>query len=412
MEPISINEYADSQEKQQDNLEEQSQEESDDNLEDNKIIDSVAEKVEVPVDIENNNPNNSEEQSPNLNTMTQGVTLSEDATTEAVLNEIAEEKAQDVKAMTTSDKLFMELENTYRDEDVKNKENKNVSSNEQTSENKTSDLEVDLTEDIAKEDEFLKTFTTSVEEVFLDQPTEIISDYVPPNSDGTVHTKPETSDTNIKREKPSDIKTVPLVPNNLGQEIWSSPYVESGTAKLGRTSALSNLIKWVFIISLIAVIIVGALSALAVMGIVPESISPIHTIIYSLQKTPQTANISEEDDIDLAPEIISQNVAAEVEQSVVEQNQDSDMLSQIKGYQFPDGITLEEVINTAHKNIINEIEWSLFPTEEYGIYSVAIKIPQNKDGQGFSYRFNYNMMENMLTPTTSEAKNVIEIHVQ
>lgn len=385
--------------------EEPEQEYDDGSQEDNRVVDSVAEKVEVPSDIEDND---NLVQTARVSTMTQGVTISDDDTTAAVLNEIAEEKGQDVNPVTTSDKLFVELENTYKDEGSKDKENEVVSGNTEDSK-EGSDAEIDLNEDLAKEDEFLKTFTTSVEEVFLDQPTAIISDYVPPTTEtDNINHALDVPENNIKREKPSDIKTVPLVPGNVGEEIWSSPYVESGTAKLGKKSVLSNLVKWIVVILSIAIIVAGALSALAVMGIIPESFSPIHTVIYSLQKTPQVDNTVSEESAELAPEMIDQNTNVEQDNSVTEQNQVYDIISKIKNYTFSDGTTLEERINSAHNNVANEIEWTLFPTEEQNIYSVAAKIPQNKDGQGFSYRFNYNITEGELTPTTSEAKNIIE----
>ena len=361
-------------------------------------FDEIVNKVEVPADLENTNV---DEKTSDLS-KTQEVTISEDDTTAAVLSEIAEEKAQDVRNMTTSDQLFAELENTYRNEDLEKKDIKI------TGENKDTTLEVDLNQDIAKEDEFLKTFTTSVEEVFLDQPTAIISDYVPPTDNVEEHTKPEELENSIKREKPSDIKTVPLVPEVLGQEIHSSPYVESATAKLRQTSPIVNALKWTAIGIVVAMIVMGALSGLAVMGKIPEKLSPLHAIIYSFRKPqPQQVNNSIEDDMDLAPEMINQ-VQGSDQERMSEQAQIDAVIEQVRGYTFPDGTTLEDRIQNIHGNVSDQIEWSLFPTEEKGIYSIAVKIPQNQNGQGFSYRFNYDFDGNKLDPTTSEAKNIME----
>ena len=364
----------------------------------NQIFNSIAEKVEVPTE-ENNNP---AEQTANLS-MTQGVTISEDDTTAAVLNEIAEEKAQQETTFTTSDKLFAELENTYRNEEAVNKAKEIVLNNEESKSQEIAS-EVNLDPDLAKEDEFLRTFTTSVEEVFLDQPTAIISDYVPPSSDNSNHGQTVLPD-GVKREKPSDIKTVPLVPEAMGEEIYSSPYVESATAKLGRKSVFSNLVKWVFVVLLIAIMVIGALSALAVMGIINEKLSPIHSVIYSLHKTPE-AN-TKTDESDFAPEMIDQNETSPQKTNDI-QNQTNLVIGKVKGYNFPDGTTLEGRINSVNKNLSDEIEWNLFLTEEENVYSIAVKIPRNANGQGFSYRFNYNLTQNNLTPTTSEAKNIME----
>ncbi|MBO7605436.1 MAG: hypothetical protein J6S61_03090, partial [Elusimicrobiaceae bacterium] len=261
-------------------------------------------------------------------------------------------------------------------------------------------------EELAKEDEFLKTFTTSVEEVFLDQPTAMISDYVPPNTDGAEHAAPAAAGNNVKREKPSDIKTVPLVPDTLGQEIHSSPYVESGTSKF-RKSGLVNAIKWMLVILLIVALTVMALSGLAVMNVIDEKFSPIHTVIYSLQKTPQENETQSEEDLE--PEIITQKTPEnEMQVSNNEQDQVYTVLEKVKNYTFSDATTLESRINNIHKNSSSNIEWSLIPIEEQNVYSIAVKIPQNTDGQGFSYRFNYDVPGNVLTPTTSEAKNIME----
>ncbi len=363
-------------------------------------FDEIVSKVEVPAELENTNL---DEKTSDFS-KTQDVTISEDDTTAAVLSEIAEEKAHDVKNITTSDQLFAELENTYRNEDQEKKDDKITGAVKDS----TTTLEVDLNQDIVKEDEFLKTFTTSVEEVFLDQPTAIISDYVPP-TDNVEHTKPEELENSVKREKPSDIKTVPLVPEVLGQEIHSSPYVESATAKLRQTSPVVNTIKWTAIGIVIAIIVMAALSGLAVMGKIPEKLSPIHAIIYSLRKPqPQQVDNTFEDDMDLAPEMINQEVQGDQTALMSEQARIEAVIGQVRKYAFPDGTTLEDRIQNIHGNISDQIEWSLFPTEENGIYSIAVKIPQNQDGQGFSYRFNYDFDNNKLDPTTSEAKNIME----
>ncbi|MBO4708020.1 MAG: hypothetical protein J5594_05660, partial [Elusimicrobiaceae bacterium] len=358
---------------------------------------SDAEELNIP------EPNNEEVERLANTSIMNGITISDDDTTAAVLDEIAREKEQSTKIESTASRLFEQLENTYKDENNETKKSVTVG-------------EVDLREDLddgsspedesSSEDEFLKTFTTSVEEVFLDQPTAIISDYVPPSEDKNAHATSTGTESNIKRAKPSDIKTVPLVPDALGQEIWSSPYVESATAKLGRgVSSVINLLKWIFLIFVLALMGCLLLSGLAVMGIVPENLSPIHAIIYSLQKTPQGNNNSSVDE-DLEPAIIEEEKEVPVVQE--EAIQPSEVIDKVKNYAFNNGTTLQERINAINENLIDEIEWSAVTTEEQDVYSVAVKMPQNKEGQGFSYRFNYNVANNVLTPTTSEAKNIME----
>ena len=395
----------------QDSEEEEEQKQDSQNADEKVEFSDKAEEVAVKEEPseDNSEKEKSAEQAANLS-MTKGVSLSQDATTAAVLDEIAMEKeAQNTKPESTVNKLFEELENTYKDEKDENAVDP-LEVDTKTLQNPEYDAEATLESGELKEDEFLKTFTTSVEEVFLDQPTAIISDYVPPNEDNTEHGKHEFADNGIKREKPSDIKTVPLVPQALGQEIWSSPYVESATTKLGKGSTILNLFKWIFSIVVVALLVVGLISGLAVMGIINEKFSPIHTVIYSLQKSrQQNAPVAKGD---LSPEIMDESLEQEQteqkEQNQGEQDLSLDVITNVKNYTFNNGTTLESRIKSAHQNLQGEIEWSVFPTEEQNIYSIAVKIPAGPEGQGFSYRFNYNLNDNALTPTTSLAKNIME----
>ena len=371
--------------------------------------------------------------------MTLGVSISKDKTTAAVLNEIAHEKSQNVETETTPEELFEELEHTAQ-EKAATEENLNV---DKIIEETESQGGTHINEDVLvvgqqtrqllgentsemptrslKDDEFLKTFTMSVEEVFLDQPTAIISDYVPPSENtqkdipNPTEPSPSTMMETIRREKPTDIKTVPLVSGAMGQEIWSSPYVESATVQLRNKSKFADTLKLIFMVLTIALILVVAYTFLAVMGIVPERLSPLHRIVYSLQKSPEEKVVEDED---MAPEFAEDDnniAAAPVEEETEPTPKASEpeltgedlVIANIKGYAFKDGTTLEGRILSAHPNVSGDIDWSLYPTEEDDIYSIAIKLPPNKAGQSFSYRFNYNVNSKQLTPTTSEAKSIM-----
>jgi hypothetical protein len=157
----------------------------------------------------------------------------------------------------------------------------------------------------------------------------------------------------------------------------------------------------------ITLILAVALSALAVMGIIPEKLSPVHTVIYSLQKTPQE-NTNSSTDEDLAPEI-AEDTSYATEETQPAENDINTVVEKVKNYTFNNGAaTLESKIKSAHPNLSGEIEWAAHATEEPNIYSIAVKVPQNAQGQGFSYRYNYNLEENILTPTTSGAKNIMD----
>ena len=365
---------------------------------------------EIPEQTEsvNNQSENGEKQDLAL---TMGVTISNDAMTAAVLDEIAQEKNH-VEPQTSPEQLFEELESKSKEED-------NISVDQIIEETKNTDSEqinvgTETNSDLTKDDDFLKTFTADMEEVFLDQPTAIISDYVPP-SDNTEREKPAPAETidSIRRTKPSDIKTVPLVPEVMGQEIYSSPYVESATAQVRQTSILSNFIKWFILVLVLALFGVLVLSGLAWVGLVSERFSPLHTIIYSLQKSPQDINPTSDNE-EMAPEAMMQDMQQVTQENDVlpepqeQQDINTAIINAVKNYPFDDSTTLQSRIEAAHQNIEGEIEWLVFPTEEQNIYSISIKLPPNAEGQSFSYRFNYNLDGGTLTPTTSEAKNIME----
>jgi len=411
------------------------------------------------------------EEKPDL-ALTMGVTISNDATTAAVLDEIAQEKSLEETPQEEPENLFEEMESNFQEDNQNTEEDEvnadgvdneetpaeiaseteaetipadeaaaensqdnaeenveetseenatpetNESAAESSQEENPTESEIEVTANVPPldvkpqdetmaNDDFLKTFATNVEEVFLDQPTAMISDYVPP-------TENDDKLENIKRIKPTDIKTIPLVPEVMGQEIWSQPYVESATANVGKTSKPMAILK----ASLISLVIIAAISLVmifglmiaAFFGIVPEKYSPAHKVIYSLQsaktgKTTANAEIME-------PETIEQERAMIMEQPIMQEensvNPVNDILPQVKAYAFADGATLEQRIKNSNPNLEGELEWSIFPTEDMNVYSIAVKVPSNKEGQSFSYRFNYNADSGVLTPTTSEAKNIIE----
>ena len=411
------------------------------------------------------------EEKPDL-ALTMGVTISNDATTAAVLDEIAQEKSLEETPQEEPENLFEEMESNFQEDNQNTEEDEvnadgvdneetpaeiaseteaetipadeaaaensqdnaeenveetseesatpetNESAAESSQEENPTESEIEVTANVPPldvkpqdetmaNDDFLKTFATNVEEVFLDQPTAMISDYVPP-------TENDDKLENIKRIKPTDIKTIPLVPEVMGQEIWSQPYVESATANVGKTSKPMAILKVslisLVIIAVISLVMIFGLMIAAFFGIVPEKYSPAHKVIYSLQsaktgKTTANAEIME-------PETIEQERAMIMEQPLMQEensvNPEDDILPQVKAYAFADGATLEQRIKNSNSNLEGELEWSIFPTEDLNVYSVAVKMPANKEGQSFSYRFNYNADSGVLTPTTSEAKNIIE----
>jgi len=152
----------------------------------------------------------------------------------------------------------------------------------------------------------------------------------------------------------------------------------------------------------------------------------LHRIVYSLQKSPEEKVSKGEE---MAPEVIEDtNIAAVPNEPEVppqvehqapvqapaskpaepEMTGEELVIQSVKSYAFKDGTTLEQRILAAHPNLGGNMDWSLYPTEEEDVFSIAIKLPPNNAGQSFSYRFNYNIISEQLTPTTSEAKNIMK----
>jgi len=72
-----------------------------------------------------------------------------------------------------------------------------------------------------------------------------------------------------------------------------------------------------------------------------------------------------------------------------------------------DGLTLEEKINALHPGLVSQIQWTADPAVEPDYFSVAVMLPPNKEGYSLTYRFNYNIVDRTLAPTTSEANNLM-----
>lgn len=284
------------------------------------------------------------------------------------------------------------------------------------------------------DDKFLKTFTSSIEEVFLDQPTSIISDYVPPsvashdnplyeeNASASAESAPaqgqsaapeaqagmedlknnpaqeETSSVRqVKRIKPAAIKTVPMVAagDPIGSD-YNTPNIEEAIAELSAPSPFMKGLKAFALMIVLLCAVLGFVAILAVMGILPKEMSPIHYIIDKVSgpKVEQTLDL--EGEMNEEPE--------ENPEELMAQN----IINTVKNYTFVDGSTLEAKINAAHNNNNPGLmQWSAEPSVDPSYYSIAVKLPPNKEGYSLTYRFSYNISDGSLTPTTSESNNIM-----
>ncbi len=281
------------------------------------------------------------------------------------------------------------------------------------------------------DDKFLKTFTSSIEEVFLDQPTSIISDYVPPTisadnplydendapqmpaaqpqqeaqagmADLTAH--PADDVRQVKRIKPAAIKTVPMVAagDPIGAD-YNTPNIEEAVTELRTQSSLVKGLKSFALMMVLLCAVLGFVAVLATMGILSKDVSPIHYIIDKV------SGPGVEETPDLQMPAASDEPAAEEEDPA--KLMADNIIRTAKNYTFADASTLEAKIRAAHRNNADLIQWSAEPAVDPASYSIAVKLPPNNEGYSLTYRFNYNTSDGTLMPTTSESNNIMSYTV-
>lgn len=277
------------------------------------------------------------------------------------------------------------------------------------------------------DDKFLKTFTSSIEEVFLDQPTSIISDYVPPTisadnplydendapqmpaaqpqqeaqagmADLTAH--PADDVRQVKRIKPAAIKTVPMVAagDPIGAD-YNTPNIEEAVTELRTQSSLVKGLKSFALMMVLLCAVLGFVAVLATMGILSKEVSPIHYIIDKVSGS----GVEETPDLQMPSG--SDEPAAEEEDPA--KLMADNIIRTVKNYTFADMSTLEAKIKAAHRNNADLIQWSAEPAVDPAYYSIAVKLPPNNEGYSLTYRFSYNTSDGTLMPTTSESNNIM-----
>lgn len=286
------------------------------------------------------------------------------------------------------------------------------------------------TAETAVDDKFLKTFTSSIEDISLDQPTSIISDYVPPaiTSDSPLYDEdaapvalqpqvqglsdlknqaPAEEDVRqVKRIKPAAIKTVPMVAAGapIGTEEAPSN-IEEAVTELGQTSSFMKGLKAVGLMAFLLCVILGFVAILAIMGILPKHLSPVHYIIDKF------AGSKVEETIDVQKPSVASAASYNEEETDSEKDKLDNVIRIVKNYTFKDGSTLEDKIRVVHASNYNQIEWDAEPVANQPFYQVVITLPPNKEGYNRTYRFNYNMDDGSLVPTSSESNNLMTMNI-
>lgn len=284
------------------------------------------------------------------------------------------------------------------------------------------------------DDKFLKTFSSSIDEISLDQPTSIISDYVPPavasdsplyDEDSSAQPKvqgledlknqpPVQEDVRqVKRIKPAAIKTVPMVAAGTPIGVEDNPSnMEEAVTELAHTSPVMKGIKAFGLMIVLLCVVLGFVYVLAVMGILSKDLSPVHYMLdkFTGSKVEETLDLQET----TAPAAAPAQAASSDEDFGDDFDEDAkadDILNSVKNYQFSDGSTLELRIKTMHGDNADKIQWSAEPSVNPSYYQVVITLPPNREGYNVTYRFNYDTEKKELIPTTSESNNIMNMNM-
>ena len=285
-----------------------------------------------------------------------------------------------------------------------------------------------------EKDNFLTTFSSDIETVFLDQPTAFISDYIPPEETGrsqlagqvgSLNEDPAAAKTeildirsdkgqhqvslqNVRRIKPAAIKTVPMVE---GQPIssFSNNFMkdfnmaEEAMAKVEKRNAYLNIFKFIGLIVAFFVLLVVILGIGAEVKIVNKDFSPFHLTLNKLTAKLKGDKEQKEEKVVSLEELSLQDFKEAQKLRI------NNILQEVKDYKLPEGKTLLEKIKLLHPNDFDQLLWeaSSSPTDQ-SIYAINISLPPNPEGYSpVNYRFSYNTVTQSMDATNSEANNLL-----
>ena len=243
----------------------------------------------------------------------------------------------------------------------------------------------------------LASGTTATAEVAAPAPENPV-----PGADVTVSQIILENTIKTKRGASLDLKTVPMVKDpadsqrlDLGdtelQDINTQHDVKSADF-----APVSGKNKMVVLGGLLVVVLIAIYAGLAYLQLLPNSINFINPKQARTQQE-QTEQMNE-----MLP-------AAPAPQAVPQVNPTDAVLSEVKNYTLPNGMTLEQLIAARHPNAGAMMEWSISTAVDPDNYSVMVKVPpENPQSFKLSYRFNYNTGTKTLEPTISDSKNLLQ----
>lgn len=291
------------------------------------------------------------------------------------------------------------------------------------------------TQTVPDKDNFLNTFSSDIETVFLDQPTAFISDYIPPaetkeednlqvmQSNQKEDAKPEILDIksdqgqhqvslqNVRRVKPAAIKTVPMVEGEH-QDPFSRTQIqnlhdaEEARNKIEKNNNIINLVKAFGLITVLLLMLMAFVALVAQVNIIPRDFSPIH-VLWDKMFTRKTKK-------DVQEKTLTPNEIALRDLKEAETLRINKLIQEVKDYQLAEGLTVDEKIKKLHPNVYDQLKWE---GEQYKndptFYLIKVSSPTNPEGYAqVNYRFNYNTVYYTVEATTSEANNLMVVPYQ
>ncbi|WP_424245027.1 hypothetical protein Dip510_000138 [Elusimicrobium posterum] len=298
--------------------------------------------------------------------------------------------------------------------------------------------------------------TSMVPEVQLNEATSLISDFIPPSdidSAGEVKKQDnkiediigsgaagvvaaptaaltpeqEVSDVVfdnpvVKRVKPSDIKTNPLISRNGTPETTDSINAidQFGTIEditdEPKKSPVRKIVMAILVLLFLALAYVGLVytnnlddhfGLLGMMGKKPAASTPAPSLpAQPQQQMPDNSALPQLSDPFATEDLFGAPIMDEPVQDAGEQL----VINEVKQYQLANGTTLESVVN-GKTAMAAQIEWTAKKTNiDDEIYSVSIRMPlETANSMRVTYRFNYNIVTRELIPVNSDSKNILGV---
>lgn len=207
-----------------------------------------------------------------------------------------------------------------------------------------------------------------------------------------------------KRGAALDIKTVPMVKDPAESQRLDLSDTELQDVTMQHDVKSADLqpapkkAKTLVMVVLLLVLIGAIYAGVAYLQLIPDNMNFINPK-PAVPTAEQQAQMEEM--LPTAPQQPAQAAAPQISPT-------DQILTEVKNYAMPNGMTLEQLIVSRHPNSGNMIEWTISSAVDPDNYSIMAKVPpENPQSFKISYRFNYNTVTKALEPTISDSKNLL-----